>query len=126
MKLNNMNIPFDLTILWTVVMDVRNSLNNRNENTIEALGSVRKAFNYTYDYLRNNRGEYVPNMELADLWNEASTKVMKVNTGLGDMLASKSRFWAHPDIYIELNRTVDIPTLEQITDEMERLRKAIR
>lgn len=119
-------MPFDLTILWTVLMDVRNSLNDRNNNTIEALGAIRKAFNYTYDYLRNNQGNYIPNMELADLWNEASTKVMRVNTRLGDMLGNKSRFWAHPDIYSELNRTVDIPTLEQITDEMERLRNAIR
>lgn len=107
-------------------MDIRNSLNDRNNNSIEALGAIRKAFNYTYDYLNNNRGNYSPNMELADLWNEASTKVMKVNTGLGDMLANKSRFWAHPEIYFELNRTVDVPTLKEITDEMERLRKSIR
>ncbi len=118
--------PFDIGILWTVVNDIRNSLNNRNENTIEALGSVRTAFNYTYDYLINNQGGYEPNMELAELWNKASTKVMKVNPNLGDMLANKSRFWAHPDIYFELNRDVNVLTLKQVIDEMERLRLSIR
>lgn len=117
---------FDLTILWTVLNDVTNGLNRRNDNTIEALGAVRKAFNYTYDYLKNNQGNYTPNMDLANLWNEASTKVMRVDSNLGDLLANKSRFWTHPDIYLELNRMVDIPTLTRITDEMQRLRLRIR
>lgn len=121
-----MKQPFSLSMLWTVIKDVRKNLNDRNNNTIEALGAVRKAFNYTYDYLVNNQGNYEPKMELADLWNDASTKVMKVDPNLGDLLANKSRFWAHPDIYIELNRTVDVPTLKQIIDEMERLRLKIQ
>jgi hypothetical protein len=120
-----MAIPFDLSILWTVVTDVTGNLTDKKNNTIEALGATRKAFNYTYDYLRNNQGKYTPNMELADLWNEASTKVMKVNKQLGDMLANKSRFWTHPKIYFDLNRTIDVPTLKEVTDEMERLRKLI-
>lgn len=120
-----MPMPFDLTILWTVVTDITGNLSDRKNNTIEALGAVRKAFNYTYNYLKNNRGSYAPNMELADLWNDASTKVMKVNAQLGDMLANKSRFWTHPEIYFELNRALDVPTLKEITDEMERLRKLI-
>ena len=117
---------FSLKILWTVVNDVRNALSDRNDNTIEALGAVRTAFNHTYNYLRNNQGDYTPNMELAELWNVASTKVMRVDRQLGELLGNKSRFWAHPDIYFELNRTVDIHTLEQISDEMERLQRRIR
>jgi hypothetical protein len=65
-------------------------------------------------------------MHLADLWNDASAKVMMVDKSLGDLLASKSRFWAHPNIYLELNRTVDVLTLKQITDEMEHLRNRIK
>ncbi|MDB5227431.1 MAG: hypothetical protein JWN78_1624 [Bacteroidota bacterium] len=99
-----MKIPFDITILWSVITDIINSLNDRNNNTIEALGAIRKAFNYTYDYLENNNGNYTSNLQLADLWNEASTKVMKANKELGDMLGHKSRFWAHPNIYMDLNR----------------------
>jgi hypothetical protein len=117
---------FSLKILWTVLNDVRNILSDRNENSIEALGAVRSAFNHTYDYLRNNQGDYKPNMELAELWNIASMKVMKVDKQVGELLGNKSRFWAHPDIYFELNRTVDIPTLNQITDEMEHLQMRIR
>jgi hypothetical protein len=117
---------FSLKLLWTVVKDVRNGLSDRNNNTIEALGAVRSAFNHTYNYLRNNQGAYEPNMELAELWNIASTKVMRVDKQLGELLGNKSRFWAHPNIYNELNRTVDIHTLEQITDEMQRLQMRIR
>jgi hypothetical protein len=117
---------FSLKMLWTVIKDVRNGLSDRNENNIEALGAVRSAFNHTYNYLRNNQGAYEPNMELAELWNIASTKVMKVDKQLGELLGNKSRFWTHPDIYTELNRTVDIRTLVQITDEMERIQMRIR
>lgn len=118
-------MSFDFTIFITAIRDVINYLDKHNEKTIEALGAIRKAFIYTYDYLINNKGNYEPNKELALLWNEASTKVMKVNPQLGDTLASKSRFWIHPNIYIELNRTSEIPTLHEIIDEMERLKNEI-
>ena len=117
---------FDVSVLWTVVTDIFSAYNERNNNTIEALGSVRKAFNHTYNYLKNNNGEYIPNMNLADLWNEASTKVTRVDRNLGDMLARKSRFWTHPDIYIQLNNAENIIELNHIIDEMERLRLRIR
>ena len=119
-------MPAEIGMLWTVVKDVRALLSAKNDNTIVALGAVRKAFNYTYDYLVNNQGDYRPNLALADLWNDASTAVMRVDRNLGDMLANKSRFWAHPHIYEELNRSVDVPTLREITDEMDRLRQRIR
>jgi hypothetical protein len=116
----------EIGTLWTVVKDVVIRLSAKNDRNIDALGAVRKAFNHTYDYLVNNHGAYEPNIELADLWNDAATAVMRVDRGLGDMLANKSRFWAHPDIYEELNRSVDVPTLREVTDEMEHLRQRIR
>jgi hypothetical protein len=116
----------DVSMLWTVVTDIFRTYNDRNNNAIDALGSVRKAFNHTYDYLRNKNGQYVSNLELSDLWNEASTAVMRVDKSLGNMLGSKSRFWAHPDIYIELNNAENILLLNQIIDEMERLQMRIR
>ncbi|SNB01920.1 conserved hypothetical protein [Flavobacterium psychrophilum] len=117
---------FDLGLLVPIVSDVIKGIKERKVNRIEALGAIRKAFNHTFNYLRNNNGEYVPNMELADLWNEASTAVMKVDPNLGDMLANKSRFWTHPDIYIQLNNAENILELNHVIDEMERLQMRIR
>lgn len=119
-------MPIEIKTLWTVLIDVIDRIGDRKRNTIEALSAVRKAFSYTYDYLVNNKGKYVPNMHLADLWNDASAKVMMVDKSLGDLLASKSRFRTHPDIYLKLNRMVDVPTLTRIIDEMEHLRNRIR
>lgn len=117
---------FDLGLLIPIVSDVIKGVKERRVNRIEALGSIRKAFNHTYNYLKNNNGDYVANMELADMWNEASTVVMKVDLNLGEMLANKSRFWTHPDIYIQLNNAENIIELNHIIDEMERLRLRIR
>lgn len=117
---------FDLGLLMPIISDVVKGIKERRENRIEALGSIRKALNHTYNYLRNDDGEYVPNMELADMWNEAATTVMKVDVNLGEMLANKSRFWAHPYIYFQLNNAENIPTLNDIINEMERLLIKIR
>jgi hypothetical protein len=122
LQLKQFFMLFDITTLIAVVKEVYERLSSRRNDTIEALGAVRQALNYTYNYLYNTKGDYIPNMELATLWNIASTMVMRVNMPLGDLLANKSRFWTHPDIYDELNRKDEIPTLKEITDEMERLR----
>jgi len=111
---------------FSLVVDVFKQVSGKRKEKITAMGAIRKAFNYTYDYLYNNDGEYLPNMKLADLWNEASTEVMIVNTQLGKTLGMKSRFWAQPDLYIELNRNREIITLKEVVDEMERLQKAIK
>lgn len=116
----------DISSLWTVVTDFIKAYDDRNNKTIEALGAVRKAFGFTYDYLHNKNGEYKANTELFNLWNEASTAVMKVDKNLGVMLGNKSRFWLHPDIYIELNTADNIIHLNHIIDEMERLQMRIR
>jgi len=117
---------FDISFLWTVLADVLKGLSNRNKETAEAIGAIRKAFNFMYDYLRNNQGGYIHNIDLANLWGDASIKVMIVDKGLGDLLADKSRFWLHPEFYTELNRGMNVLTLVEITDEMERLRKKIK
>ena|ERR1043165_1839351 len=116
----------ELSFFWKILNDVTGRLNERNKNTAEAIGAIRKAFLRTYDYLRHKNGEYVPNAELADLWNEASTKVMIVDARLGDMLAVKSRFWGDPDLYFRLNQAENVLELTEITDEMERLRHQIK
>ena len=75
----------------------------------------------TYNYLRNDKGEYIPKPELAEEWNEASAAVMNIDHGLGDMLYNKSRFWLDPDLYINLNRKSEVIELNKIIDEKERL-----
>ena len=47
---------------------------------------------------------------------------MRVDQGLGEMLYHKSRFWLDPQLYINLNRECDIIELNQVVEEMERLR----
>lgn len=121
---------FDITILWTVINDTYTALKDRSgkkkDNIIEAHRAINSAFIQTYDYLRNKNGEYVPKPELAEVWNTASSAVMKVDANLGHMLYSKSRFWLDPDFYISLGREDEVIELNRLVDEMERLRNKIR
>lgn len=121
-----MATAFDIKILWTVFKDIGTFLTGQAEkkkiNTIESHKAINTAFIKTYDYLRNRNGQYIPNPELAEVWNAASAAVMKVDDGLGNMLYYKSRFWLDPQLYINLNREDEIIELNQVVDEMEKLR----
>uniref|UniRef100_UPI00404A8470 hypothetical protein n=1 Tax=Fulvivirga sp. TaxID=1931237 RepID=UPI00404A8470 len=121
---------FDIKILWTVFKDVGTHLSgqasNKREDTAKAHNEINKAFIKTYDYLRNNQGDYVPKTDLAEVWNDASSAVMNINYELGNMLYNKSRFWLDPDLYFNLNRQSEIIELNQIVDEMERLRMKLK
>lgn len=117
---------FEIKILWTVGKDVLSYLSgradNKKGNTIEAHKAINTAFIKTYDYLRNKKGEYVPNPELAEVWNNASAAVMKIDKDMGNTLYYKSRFWLDPDLYFNLNRAAEIIELNQVVEEMEKLR----
>ena len=117
---------FDIKLLWSVGKDTLTFLSGKaekkKENTIEAHKAINTAFIKTYDYLRNKNGEYVPNPELAEVWNAASAAVMKVDEGMGNTLYYKSRFWLDPELYFNLNRQDEIIELNQIVSEMEKLR----
>jgi hypothetical protein len=117
---------FDIKILWTVVKDTFTYLSGKasekKTNIIEAHKATNAAFIQTYDYLRNQKGTYVPKTDLANVWNEASAAVMQVDENLGLMLYNKSRFWLDPDLYINLGREEEIIELDDIVSEMERLR----
>lgn len=116
----------DIKFLWTVFKNIRTFLTSkadkRKDNVVNAHKSINTAFIKTYDYLRNRNGQYVPNTELAEFWNQASASVMRVDPGLGEELYQKSRFWLDPQLYINLNRDTEIIELNQVVDEMERLR----
>lgn len=119
-------MAWDIKYLLSITKDTLTFLAGRaekkREKAIDAHEALNKAFISTYDYLRNKNGEYVPNPKLAELWNEASAAVMKINQDLGNSLYYKSRFWLHPDIYMRLNREDEILSLNEIIDEMERMR----
>ena len=121
-----MATAFDIKILWLVFKDIGTFLNGqsdkRKDSVVNAHKYINTAFIKTYDYLRNRNGQYVPNTELAEVWNQASASVMRVDQGLGEMLYRKSRFWLDPQLYINLNRDSEIIELNQVVDEMERLR----
>lgn len=121
-----MATAFDIKILWTAFKDVGTFLtgqaDKKKDNVVNAHKSINTAFIKTYDYLRNRNGQYVPNTELAEIWNQASASVMRVDQGLGEMLYHKSRFWLDPQLYINLNRDSEIIELNQVVEEMERLR----
>jgi hypothetical protein len=121
-----MGSALDIKILLTIVKDVLTSLSGRldkkKDSIVGAHKTINAAFIKTYDYLRNRNGEYLPNLELADAWNEASASIMRIDEGLADQLYSKSRFWLDPALYRNVNRESEIIELNQIVDEMERLR----
>ena len=121
---------FQIKTLYIVLKDIFTFLNGKSgekkANIIAARKATNDAFIQTYDYLRNQKGNYVPKPELATAWNDASAAVMLVDISLGDMLHSKSRFWLDPDLYINLGREDEIIELKEIVDEMERLRKKLK
>jgi hypothetical protein len=125
-----MATAFDIKILWSVFKDVGTYLSGqaskKKEDIAQAHKSINEAFIKTYDYLRNNQGNYEPKPELAEVWNVASSAVMNIDHGLGEMLYNKSRFWLDPELYFNLNRQSEIIELNQIVDEMERLRMKLK
>ncbi len=121
---------FNINILWSIAKDTFTYLNSKSDkgktNIIEAHKATYSAFIKTYDYLKNKGGENVPNVELAEAWNQASAAVLKVDVPLGNMLYSKSRFWLDPDLYFNLGREDEVIELKQIVEEMEKLRLKLK
>jgi hypothetical protein len=118
-----MAIAFDIKILWSVFKDVCTYLSGqaskKKADIAKAHKSINEAFIKSYDYLTNNQGNYEPKPGLAEVWNVASSAVMNIDHGLGEMLYNKSWFWLEPELYLNLNRQSEIIELNQIVDEME-------
>jgi hypothetical protein len=93
----------------------------RKEYVAQALKSINVAWTHTYDYLINNKGEYIPNQQLSNLWNTAANDTKLVDVELGSILQLKSRFWIHP----ELPRQEGILKLKEVIDKTERLQKLL-
>lgn len=109
----------DIKLLGWILDKLAAYSDKHKERVSGAISAIHSAWTRTYDYLRNQSGDYVPNQELSDLWNEAAHKTRLVNPELASQLQDKSRFWIHPD----LPRQRRILLLTEIVDELERLNK---
>jgi hypothetical protein len=109
----------DVKLLGWIIDKLSTYNDKKKERANEAISAVNAAWTATYNYLRNQDGDYLPNQELSDLWNEAARATRLVNPELASQLQDKARFWIHPD----LPRQRRIVLLKEISDELERLNK---
>jgi hypothetical protein len=109
----------DINILSSVIDKLMAYSDKNKVRANEAISAIHAAWTNTYNYLRNQDGDYLPNQELSDLWNAAARATRLVNPELASQLQDKSRFWIHPD----LPRQRRILLLTEIVDELERLNK---
>lgn len=117
--------------LFGIITDLYKYLNGKSaalqEDILAAEAAINKAYIETYDYLIHKRGKYKPNKSLAHLWSEAATAVSKTNEELGRRLINKSMFWLHPELYVEeLNKEEAVPELEELIEEMKKMREKMR
>lgn len=112
-----MNTIGDIKFLGWAIDKLASYSDKHKIRVNEAISSIQVAWTHTYNYLRNQEGEYIPNQELSNLWNEAAKSTRLVDKELGRQLQDKSRFWIHPD----LPRQNRILLLTEIQDEVERL-----
>ncbi|WP_276360588.1 hypothetical protein [Daejeonella sp. H1SJ63] len=115
-----------LTLAYDILADFSGRKAANKQSIAKAHGLINHAFIQTYNYLKNEKGEYLPSITLAEAWNEAATATLVVDAGLGDILYHKSRFWLNPELYINLARGSEIIKLNEVVDEMERLRMKIK
>ncbi len=107
----------DVKLLGWVIDKLLTYSDTQKVRVNDAIASIQNAWSHTYDYLRNQDGDYIPNQELSNLWNNAAMKTRLIDQELASQLQDKSRFWIHPD----LPRQNRILLLTEIQDELERL-----
>lgn len=114
-----MNAIADIRLLGWIIDKLATYTDKHKVRVNNAISSIQIAWIRTYDYLRNQGGEYVPNQELSNFWNEAASKTRLVDKELAGQLQDKARFWIHP----KLPRQNRILLLKEVQDEVERLHK---
>lgn len=112
----------DLKILGDIIDMLLQRRDRDRVRVNEAITSISFAWTHTYDYLRNNQGEFVHNQELSDLWLTAAGKTRLVDLHLANQLQDKARFWIHPN----LPRQNNILLLTEVVDEIERLNRKLQ
>ena len=112
----------EISIISGIIDKLYSYSNTRKQQVAQAIHSINLAWTHTYNYLVNNKGKYIPNQKLSDLWNTAAKDTRLVDAELGEMLQLKSRFWIHP----ELPRQERILKLKEVTDKLGRLQKLLK
>lgn len=87
-----------------------------------AIAAMRAALSATSMFLKDpDFSKSKKLLELSNLWNTASEKVGVVDKYLGESLGMKSRFWSDHELFIRHGKHIDVMSLQQVSDEIERL-----
>lgn len=90
------------------------------ENKILAVSTMQKAINHTEAYLVKSDRNFVPNENLADLWMEAFTVMIKIDKNLASRLRQKSMFWSNPQRWLQEDTAMElIPDLQELNEKCE-------
>jgi hypothetical protein len=90
------------------------------DNKILAVSTMQKAINHTEAYLVKSDRNFVPNENLADLWIEAFTAMIKIDKNLASRLRQKSMFWSNPQRWLQEDTAMElIPDLHELNEKCE-------
>lgn len=111
--------------LWAiaeVVPSIASYRLERRKVQSEAASAMRKALNRTRVFLRDPDFTDTDKLtEISDLWNDASEKVGIIDSRLGDILGTKSRFWSDHELFIALGKDKEVIKLNEVVSEIDRL-----
>ena len=112
-----------LSILNLAISAVGKALTKRGtriDKKIRAVQLMQKAVNRTKLYLNESEGNYTPNVQLSDLWNEAFAAMMPIDQSLAKMLNDQSRFWIEPQAWLLEESAMQLqPTLKELQDRCD-------
>ena len=107
-----------LSILNLAISTVGKALTKRGtriDKKIRAVQLMQKAVNRTKLYLNESEGNYAPNAQLSDLWNEAFAAMMPIDQSLAKKLNDQSRFWIEPQTWLLEESAMELqPTLQEL------------
>jgi hypothetical protein len=123
---------FEINPFLTAVKIAADAINNitgyaerQKVRAADAHEAISSAFIDTDTFLRSEHGGNISNPELAKAWAKAAAKVILVDKPLGEMLHNKSRFWTNPNLFIDFGKEDEIIELNEILEEMEKIRMKI-
>ena len=88
---------------------------------------MQKAVNRTKLYLNQSKGNYAPNAQLSDLWNEAFGAMMPIDQSLAKQLNDQSRFWIEPQAWLLEDSAMELqPTLKELQDRCDAIIVALQ
>ncbi|MCX2718889.1 hypothetical protein [Lentiprolixibacter aurantiacus] len=112
-----------LSVLNLALSAVGKALTKRGtriEKKIRAVQLMQKAVNRTKLYLNESNGNYHPNAELSDLWNEAFAAMILIDHELARKLNEQSRFWIEPQAWLLEESAMELqPSLMELQDRCE-------